>query len=187
MSKPFIHAISSAKKFGGIWEDYIEIHEFMDSSKAVMSDQRHRALTHNSWFISVVIPKIYGEVFARKSDGGKVSSRNVAEHHVVEDYNNKFIPAATDFLTKIPFVDWMQNGVKGYPDSYYELHKNKGIEYGADYSSNYTMRTLVDKGYVTEPEKEEHDIAPVDLTPEIEHLKPERRRGRLGGGSFVVD
>ena len=44
MSKPYVHAVSSAKKFGGIWEDYIDIHEFLDSSKAVMSDLRHRAL-----------------------------------------------------------------------------------------------------------------------------------------------
>lgn len=46
MSKPFIHAQSSAKKFGGIWEDYISIHEFLDSSKSVIADNRHRALTH---------------------------------------------------------------------------------------------------------------------------------------------
>lgn len=45
MSKPFIHAISSAKKFGGKWTDYIEIHELIDSSKSVLSDNRHRALT----------------------------------------------------------------------------------------------------------------------------------------------
>lgn len=47
-----------------------------------------------------------------------------AEQHVLEDYKMKFIPAASDFLTKIPFADWMQNGQGGYPDSYSELQKN---------------------------------------------------------------
>jgi len=118
MSKPHLHAISSAKKFGGIWEDYMEIHEFMDSSKAVIADNRHRALTHNSWFISVVIPRVFGEVFKRKSDNGRVSSRDIAEQHVLEDYKNKFVPSGADFLTLLPFKDWMQNGNGTPPNSF---------------------------------------------------------------------
>jgi hypothetical protein len=122
MSKPFIHALSSAKKFGGKWEDYMDIHETMDSSKSIMADNRHRAITHNSYFISIIMPKIFGETFKRKSDNGIVSTRDVAEQHVLEDYKHKFIPAASDFLNKIPFEPWMQNGngrgAEGYPDSY---------------------------------------------------------------------
>jgi hypothetical protein len=121
MSKPYIHAQSSAKKFGGQWEDYIEIHEFLDSSKAVIADNRHRALTHNSWFISVVIPRVFGEVLRRKSDGCLVSSRDIAELHVLEDYRKRFIPSASDFLAKIPFEPWMQNGETGSPESYKNL------------------------------------------------------------------
>lgn len=124
MSKPYIHAVSSAKKFGGIWQDYMEIHEFMDSSKAVIADNRHRALTHNSWFILVVIPRVFGEVFKRQSDGIVVSSRDVAELHVLEDYRHKYIPSASDFLSKIPFESWMQNGEKGSPDSYKNLRNH---------------------------------------------------------------
>lgn len=74
MSKPLIHAYSSAKKFGGVWEDYMDIHELMDSSKSAFPDNRHRCLTHNSWFIGFIIPKVFGETFARKSDGKVVSS-----------------------------------------------------------------------------------------------------------------
>jgi hypothetical protein len=124
MSKPYIHATSSAKKFGGTFEDYMEIHEFLDSSKSVIADNRHRALTHNSWFISVVIPRVFGEVFKRKSDGVIVSSRDVAELHVLEDYRHKYIPSASDFLSKIPFEPWMQNGEKGTPESYKNLRPN---------------------------------------------------------------
>jgi hypothetical protein len=124
MSKPFIHAKSSQKRFGGTWEDYIEIHEFMDSSKSTIADNRHRALTHNAWFIGVVIPRVFGEVFKRKSDGVIVSSRDIAEQHVLEDYKNKFIPSASDFLNLIPFEMWMQNAQSGHPESYQNLHIN---------------------------------------------------------------
>lgn len=120
MSKPYIHAQSSAKKFGGEWEDYIEIHEFMDSSKVVVADNRHRALTHNSWFIGTVIPRVFGEVFQRKSDGVNVSSRDIAEQHVAEDFGNKFIPSAGDYINEIEYKDWMQNG-HGAPPSYAKI------------------------------------------------------------------
>lgn len=53
MSKAIIHAISSSKRFGGLPEDYLPIHDFMDSSKSVIADNRHRVLTHQSWFIGV--------------------------------------------------------------------------------------------------------------------------------------
>jgi hypothetical protein len=123
MSKPFIHAISSAKKFGGKWEDYMEIHELMDSSKGAIADGRHRALTHNSWFISVILPKIFGETFRRKSDGGIVSTRDIAEQHILEDYRNKFIPSAQDFLQFMEYEPWMENGRKSNPPSYNKLNK----------------------------------------------------------------
>lgn len=124
MSKPYIHAVSSAKKFGGEWQDYIEIHEFLDSSKAVIADNRHRALTHNSWFISVVIPRVFGEVVERQSDGKNFSSRDIAEQHVLEDYRNKFIPSGADFLSRIEFEPWMQNGQEGSPNSYNNLKES---------------------------------------------------------------
>lgn len=127
MSKPYLHAKSSAKKFGGIPEDYMLIHEFMDSSKAVIADNRHRALTHNSWFIATVIPKVFGETFKRVSDGAVISSRDIAEQHVLEDYKNKFIPSAHDFVSLIPFQLWMQNAQSGHPQSSNNLNINTNI------------------------------------------------------------
>lgn len=128
MSKPYIHAVSSVKKFGGTPEDYLPIHEFIDSSKSVIADNRHRALTHNSWFISTVIPRVFGEVFKRPSDGVVISSRDIAEQHVLEDYRMKFVPSASDFLNLIPFEMWMQNGEKGAPASYQNLIPKKAPE-----------------------------------------------------------
>jgi hypothetical protein len=126
MSKPYIHALSSAKRYGGIPEDYMKIHEFMDSSKGVIGDNRHRALTHNAWFIMNVIPRVFGETFMRDSDLKIISSRDIAEMHVLEDYNGKFVPAASDFLNSIDWEGWMNNG-KGdsVPASYKKIASKK--------------------------------------------------------------
>lgn len=122
MSKPYFHAQSSAKKYGGVWEDYMEIHEFMDSSKAAFPDNRHRALTHNSWFIGTVLPKVFGETFRRKSDNKIVNTRDIGEMHVLEDYKFKFIPTVVDFLSEMEFMPWMQNAAGEPPASHKKLH-----------------------------------------------------------------
>lgn len=116
MSKPWIHAKSSARKWGGIPEDYLPIHELMDSSKSVTSLPSHRILTHQSWFISTILPRIFGEVFNRKSDGKPVSTRDIGEQHVAEDFKG-FIPSASDFIDELNIQPWMMNG-NGTPPSH---------------------------------------------------------------------
>ena len=116
MSKPWIHARSSARKFGGEPEDYLDIHSVMDSSKVVTSLPTHRALTHNTYFVSVILTRIFGEVFKRKSDGKLISTRDIGEQHIAEDFNG-FIPSASDYLDCINVADWMMNG-KGAPPSH---------------------------------------------------------------------
>ena len=121
MAKPYFHSQSSAKKYGGIWEDYMEIHEFMDSSKAAFPDNRHRALTHNSWFVGVVLPRVFGETFRRKSDNKVVCTRDIGEQHCLEDYKFKFMPSAQDFLQEMEFLPWMQNGMGEAPSSHKKI------------------------------------------------------------------
>jgi hypothetical protein len=48
MAKADVHAESSARKFGGCARDYLELHEFIDSSKAHIGDNRHRAVFHST-------------------------------------------------------------------------------------------------------------------------------------------
>lgn len=48
MSHPYHHALSSAKRFGGVPEDYLAIHSWFDASKELMCDPRHRALRHHA-------------------------------------------------------------------------------------------------------------------------------------------
>lgn len=123
MSKPYIHAVSSARRFGGVPEDYIEIHNLLDSSKGAIADNRHRALTHTSWFLSTILEKIFG-VIIENSAGRKVSVRDVGEQHILEDFGGRFIPTAQDYLEVMEFEDWMQNG-KGVPPSSKKLDEKR--------------------------------------------------------------
>lgn len=136
MSKPWIHAQSSAKKFGGKPEDYIEIHNFLDSSKGAIADNRHRSITHQSWFLSTVLERIkfsnsketspcYFTVITN-SDNKDVSVRDIGEQHILEDFRGRFIPTAQDYLQEMDFKDWMQNG-NGYPPSSEKLMPKKKV------------------------------------------------------------
>lgn len=114
MAKPMFHAMNSARKFGGKAEDYLPLHDFMDSSKGAIADNRHRALTHNAWFLSNVIEKVFGHYIEVTLESGatkKVSTREIAEQHVLEDFGMRFIPTAQDYLQGIPMQDWMNNGM----------------------------------------------------------------------------
>lgn len=126
MSKPWVHAKNSARKFGGKPEDYIEIHNLMDSSKSCMADNRHRALTHNSWFIGAGGPleRIFGNVI-KNSSGKEVSVRDIGEQHILEDFGMKFIPTAQDYLQELEFKSWMNNGKESVPDSFKKIEKTK--------------------------------------------------------------
>jgi hypothetical protein len=119
MSKPWIHAKSSARKFGGSPEDYIEIHNLMDSSKGCIGDNRHRTLTHNSWFISAGGPleRIFGLVITNSS-GREVSVRDVGEQHILEDFGMRFIPTPQDYLQEMEPKSWMSNGREDSPSSF---------------------------------------------------------------------
>lgn len=119
MSKPWIHAESSARKWGGQPEDYIAIHNLMDSSKSTIADCRHRALTHNAWFIGAGGPLelIFG-VTMTNSTGRVVSVRDIGEQHVLEDFGGRFIPSAQDYLEAIPMQGWMVQGKGAPPNSF---------------------------------------------------------------------
>lgn len=120
MSKPYFHAMSSAKRFGGEWQDYIEIHDLLDSSKGAIPDNRHRVLTHTSWFLSTILERVFGTTLTN-SAGRVVSVREIGEQHVLEDFKGRFIPTAQDFLEHMEFQSWMNNGTNGTPSSHRKI------------------------------------------------------------------
>jgi hypothetical protein len=116
MSKPYWHAVSSSKKFGGTPEEYLPIHQFFDSSKGQIADNRHRCLYHNSAIIAPggVLEMIFG-VYITNSDGKKVMVRDIGEQHIAEDFGG-YIPSVQDWLENMEMVPWMNNG-RGVPSS----------------------------------------------------------------------
>ncbi len=48
MAHPILHAKSSAKKFGGKWEDYMHLHDWLDETKGWYGHSFHRAFRHHS-------------------------------------------------------------------------------------------------------------------------------------------
>ena len=48
MAHSYHHAVSSARKFGGIPADYQAVHDWIDGSKQIIADFRHRALRHHA-------------------------------------------------------------------------------------------------------------------------------------------
>ena len=130
MAAPHIHAISSAKKYGGKMEDYIPIHAKMDCSKAYFPDNRHRVLTHNMFWVKEVMIPIFGEIITN-SDGKLVSVKDICEQHILEDFRHKFIPTPQDYIENMEFLEWMQNG-RTIPNSAKLLYKsNSSTSYKA--------------------------------------------------------
>lgn len=111
MANPEIHAKSSVKRWGGTIEDYLAIHELLDSPKETMNNNTARMLTHNVWFCYKIIPKIFGYNITN-SDGKSVDTIDIAMLHVAEDFRMKFVPTVQDYLKHLDVQPWMNNGVK---------------------------------------------------------------------------
>jgi hypothetical protein len=104
MAHPWYHAERTARLFGGIPEDYVEIHNWFDESKAFVPDLRHRALRHHSEGI-FLCERIFGTVIAN-SDDKKVPVRFIGEQHVKDDLG--WVPTVMDWLGNIKVQGWMQ-------------------------------------------------------------------------------
>lgn len=104
MAHPFFHARSSARKFGGVPEDYLMIHNWFDQTKAGWADTRHRAVLHSSFGI-FLCEQVFGVAFVRPSDGKHIPTRLIGEQHVLEDLGK--IPTVQDWLGDLPLQDWM--------------------------------------------------------------------------------
>lgn len=105
--KPYFHARLSVKKYGGEIEDYLDIHNFIDSSKATLADVRHRALLHSS-FGCFLAEQVFG-VYITNSAGKVVQVRDIAEEHIQEDLG--FIPSVDKWLRNMRIEPWM-SGMK---------------------------------------------------------------------------
>jgi hypothetical protein len=101
--KPWLHAKSSAKKWGGDPSEYLAIHDFMDSSKAAHASVKHRAILHSAFGIYLA-ERVFGHNLTN-SNGRLISVRDVAEQHVLEDLGT--IPSMDDWLRCMTLEPWM--------------------------------------------------------------------------------
>jgi len=127
MANPLIHSKSSVKRWGGKVEDYLPIHELLDSPKATMNNNSSRLLTHNTWFAYTIIPKIFGYNIVN-SDGKSVDSVDIAMLHIAEDFRFKFVPTPQDYLKHLEVQAWMCNGVKNIDNPEAELTAKEFLE-----------------------------------------------------------
>ena len=98
MAHPYDHARSSAKKFGGDPEEYLEIHKWFDATKAWVGHSNHRMFRHHSEGIFEA-EKLFG-VWFQNSAGKKVYTRYVGEQHVREDCFG-YVPSAKEWIQNI--------------------------------------------------------------------------------------
>ncbi len=99
----YYHAVISAKRHGGVPEDYQPLHDFIDSSKAALADIRHRAILHSSFGIFIA-EKVFGHTITN-AEGTQVPVRIIAEEHIQEDLG--FIPTLEHWLGEMPARPWM--------------------------------------------------------------------------------
>lgn len=98
------HAQSAAKKWGGQPEDYIDIEEFIDSSKQIIGDVRHRSMYHHTAGIWLC-QRIFGRTVTVGDRGIQVPVRLVAERHVLEDLG--WLPSPKDYINGMAISPWM--------------------------------------------------------------------------------
>lgn len=101
------HAVSAARKWGGRPEDYLEIEKFIDSSKQVIGDVRHRSLYHHTMGV-FLCERIFGVTIQVTSEHGNVRQvpvRLVAERHIEEDLG--WIPSPADYINGMAIRPWM--------------------------------------------------------------------------------
>lgn len=98
------HAQSAARKWGGVPENYIAIEEFIDSSKKIIGDVRHRSMYHHTagvWLCQ----EIFGRTLAVGERGIQVPVRLIAERHILEDLG--WLPSPKDYIDGMAIAPWM--------------------------------------------------------------------------------
>lgn len=168
-----IHSKISVSKRGGRIEDYLPIHNFIDSTKELCSDNRHRIL-HTMWGINRVIVPIFGHTIVN-SDNKEINVKDLCEQdHILPDYQNKFIPTLSDFVDAIEKKIEIEFDFKSFSKKY-EMDKplfdllisplnNTGIKSSLLITHNsWFINEIVPKVLKREVEIKDFEIRPSDL------------------------
>lgn len=102
------HAVSAARKWGGDPEHYIAVEEFLDSSKEILGDVRHRSMYHHTagvWLCQRIFGRTITVPKANGHGSVEVPVRLIAERHVIEDLG--WLPSPADYIKGMPIQPWM--------------------------------------------------------------------------------
>ena len=117
--KPLQHAQISAKSYGGKWQDYIEIHNFLDSSKAACAHFKHRFLLHHREGIELGV-RIFGETLTN-SENRQIETRRLLTDHLIEDLGS---------VARVE--DWARDLLPDANNSFYKFLQKKREQIEAD-------------------------------------------------------
>jgi len=123
---PVKHARLSVSRWGGKTDDYLALHEFIDATKALCSDNRHRIL-HTHWALDNIILPIFGRTTVN-SEGRQIATKELVERdHFLPDFQNKFIPTLSDFANAMgePVDAGMRKRIEQF-HSRFALHTDVG-------------------------------------------------------------
>jgi hypothetical protein len=106
----YYHAQSCVRRWGGGVDDYLPIHEFLDSSKMAIGDIRHRSLYHHTLGVWLC-QRIFGTTVTvqKKTRTVEVPVRLIAEQHILEDLG--WLPSPNDYIDGMPKAPWMSGSI----------------------------------------------------------------------------
>jgi hypothetical protein len=117
--KPLQHSQISQKTYGGLWTDYIEVHNFMDSSKASCAHFKHRFFLHHAEGIELGM-RIFGENLVN-SEGKTIEIRRLLTNHMIEDLGRV-----------VTVEDWARDLLPDTDESFYKFLAKKSAQIEAD-------------------------------------------------------
>jgi len=100
--KPLQHARITAHRYGGGWQDWIAIHDWIDRSKMIFPSMQHRMLLHSDFGVWLAV-RIHGEKIGAE-DGTVISTRDLFRDHQMEDLGRLVILA--EWLREIEADYW---------------------------------------------------------------------------------
>lgn len=89
------HSHISQRKFGGNYRDYVDVHQFLDSTKLYFHHVKHRSVLHNTFGVELAVELFGAELF--NSSNKAICVRDLAIAHIKEDLSGK-VPSLYDWF-----------------------------------------------------------------------------------------
>jgi hypothetical protein len=102
--KPLQHARITAHRYGGEWQDWIAVHNWVDRSKMVFPSVQHRIFLHSD-FGEWLAEQVWG-TSVQASDGTVVATRDLFRDHQTEDLGR--VVSLIEWLNEVDRPYWLR-------------------------------------------------------------------------------